>query len=277
MISRAGEHILVRQTMIIGMFLGPILKRRNQRNVVPSNIVTWVCQFQNGMLLEPVSSILERDLCLSLVWECQEDRPLLSSMPLQSLAWVHWCWCWCCCVRGLWSRVSVVVAGASLFLSLISGAWRVRCCGNTKNSEEVTKESGERENLVLDSELAFSEGLQIGVRDCAGCWVCFCAGGEVARLVSIDVFVRRISSWLCFLLFWSSKKPVEAELQERGKGRTSLNHHRHHLHHHVCWKWDPDIKQERCNAPRRSDDIRSVQLVRGPRSYSRVSSCSGTS
>ncbi len=27
----------------------------------------------------------------------------------------------------------------------------------------------ERENLVSDSELAFSEGLQIGVRDCAGC------------------------------------------------------------------------------------------------------------
>jgi hypothetical protein len=40
MISRAGEHILVRQTMIIGMFLGAILKRRNKRNVVPSNIVT---------------------------------------------------------------------------------------------------------------------------------------------------------------------------------------------------------------------------------------------
>lgn len=142
MISRAGEHILVRQTMIIGMFLGAILKRRNKRNVVPSNIVTWVCQFHSGMLLEPVSSHLERDLSLSLAWECQEDRPLLSSMPLQSLAWVRCCRC--CCVRGLWSRVSIVVAGARLFLSQISGAWRVRDRGNTNFFEEVSKESGER-------------------------------------------------------------------------------------------------------------------------------------
>jgi hypothetical protein len=56
-------------------------------------------------------------------------------------------------------------------LSLISGAWRVRGCGYINFFEEVTKESGEieREKLVLDSELAFSEGLQIGVWDCAGC------------------------------------------------------------------------------------------------------------
>jgi hypothetical protein len=49
------------------MFVGAILKRRNKRNVVPSNIVTRFCQFHSGMLLEPVSSTLERDLSLSLV------------------------------------------------------------------------------------------------------------------------------------------------------------------------------------------------------------------
>jgi hypothetical protein len=148
MISRAGEHILVRQTMIIGTFLGAILKRRNKRNVVPSNIVTWVCQFQSGMLLEPVSSIMERDLSLSLVWECQEDRPLLSSTPLQSLAWVR-CYC-CCCVRGHWSRVSIVVAGESIFVSdfgslACSWLWKYQKFWRT---DKRKRRERERENLV---------------------------------------------------------------------------------------------------------------------------------
>jgi hypothetical protein len=123
------------------------------------------------MLLEPVSSTLERDLSLSLVMGVSGRQTVVvfdavAELSLGSLLLL---------LLRSWSLISSFNRrrGCDSIFALISGAWRVRGCGNTINSEEVTKESGERErereNLVLDSELAFSEGLQIAVRDCAGC------------------------------------------------------------------------------------------------------------